>query len=42
VYAFGGGLDLKRELTVVYQGVENSSWSARVAAIEAERARIGR
>lgn len=42
VYAYGGGLDLERELTVVYQGVEDSSWSARVAAIEAERARIGR
>lgn len=42
VYAYGGGLDLTRELTVVYQEVEDSSWRAKVAAIEAERARIGR
>ena len=41
VYAYGSDLDLKRELTVVYQGVEDSSWARRVVAIEAERARIG-
>lgn len=41
VYAYGDGVDLTRDLTIVYRGVENSSWSARVAAIEAERARIG-
>ena len=42
VYAYDAGLDLTRELTVVYQEVEDSSWWAKVAAIEAERARIGR
>lgn len=42
VYAYGDGLDLTRELTVAYQGVEDSSWSTRVTAIEAERVRIGR
>lgn len=42
VYAYGDGLDLTRELTVAYQGVEDSSWSRRVVAIEAERRRIGR
>ena len=42
LYAYDGGLDLTRELTVVYQGVEDSSWSAKLAAIEGERARIGR
>ena len=42
VYAYGDGLDLRRELTVVYQDVDDSSWWARVAEIEAERARIGR
>lgn len=42
VYAFGDGLDLTRELTVAYQGVEDSSWSAKLTVIEAERARIGR
>ena len=42
VYAYGDGLDLSRELTVSYQGAEDSSWSDRVTAIEAERARIAR
>ncbi len=42
LYAYGDDVDLTRELTVVYGGVEDSSWSARVSAIEAERARIGR
>ncbi len=42
VYAYGDALDLTRELTVSYQGAEDSSWSRRVAAIEAERGRIGR
>ncbi len=42
VYAYGDGLDLTRELTVAYQGVEDSSWSRKVVAIEAERGRIGR
>jgi len=42
VYAYDSGLDLKRELTVAYQGVEDSSWARRVVAIEAERGRIGR
>lgn len=41
VYAYGSDLDLKRDLTVAYQGVEDSSWARRVVAIEAERARIG-
>ena len=41
VYAFPDGMDLKRELTVAYQGVEDSSWARRVVAIEAELARIG-
>jgi len=42
IYAFGSDLDLTRELTVAYRGVEDSSWLARLAVIEAERARIGR
>ena len=42
VYAYGNGLDLTRDLTVAYQGVENSSWSNKVTVIEAERARIRR
>ncbi|MYA11181.1 MAG: hypothetical protein F4087_09135 [Gemmatimonadetes bacterium] len=42
VYAYPGGVDLTRELTVVYQDTEVSSWSSRLAVIEAERARIGR
>lgn len=42
VYAYGSDLDLKRELTVAYQGVEDSSWARRVVAIEAELGRIGR
>ena len=42
VYAYGDRLDLTRDLTVAYQGVENSSWSRKVVAIEAERGRIGR
>ena len=41
VYAYGDGLDLTRELTVAYQGVEDSSWSTKVTVIEAERVRIG-
>ena len=42
VYAYGLDLDLTRDLTVAYQGVEDTSWSRKVLAIEAERARIGR
>ena len=42
VYAYAGGVDLTRELTVAYQGTEDSSWSSRLAVIEDERARIGR
>lgn len=42
VYAFGGELDLARELTVVYREVEDSSWAGKVAIIEAERGRIPR
>ena len=42
VYAYDGGLDLSRELTVAYQGVENSSWSNKAAVIEAERGKIPR
>lgn len=41
VYAYGRGLDLTRRFTVEYEGVEDSSWSVRLTAIEAERARIG-
>ena len=40
VYAFGGELDLARELTVVYREAEDSSWAGKVAIIEAERGRI--
>lgn len=42
VYAFGGELDLFREITVVYREVEDSSWAGKVAVIEAERGRIPR
>ena len=42
VYAYADGVELTRELTVAYQGTEDSSWSSRLAAIEAERARIAR
>lgn len=42
VYAYGSGVDLTRELTVAYRDSEDSSWSSRLAAIEAERARIAR
>lgn len=42
VYAYGSDLDLTRELTVAYQGTEDSSWARKVVAIEAELARIGR
>ncbi len=42
VYAYAGGVDLTREMTVAYQGAEDSSWSSRLAVIEAERARIAR
>ncbi len=42
VYAYPGGVDLTRELTVAYQGTEDSSWSSKLAVIEAERARIAR
>ncbi len=42
VFAYGGELDLTRELIVSYQGEDNSTWSTRLAAIEVERARIQR
>ena len=42
LYAFGGELDLARELTVVYREIEDSSWAGKVAVIEAERGRIPR
>ena len=42
VYAYAGGVDLTREMTVAYQGAEDSSWSSRLAVIGAERARIAR
>ena len=42
VYVYGGGLDLTRELTVQYRGVEDSSWASKVSVIEAERGRIPR
>ena len=42
VYVYGGGLDLTRELTVEYRGVEDSSWASKVTVIEAERGRIPR
>ncbi len=42
VYAYADGVDLTRELTVAYQGAEDSSWASRLAVIEAERARIAR
>ena len=42
VYAFGGGVDLSRDLTVVYREVEDASWGSRLAVIEAERGRIPR
>ncbi len=42
VYAYAGSVDLTRELTVAYQGVEDSSWPSKLAVIEAERARIAR
>lgn len=42
VYAFGGSVDLSRDLTVVYREVEDSSWGSKVAVIEAERGRIPR
>ena len=42
VYAYGSDLDLTRELTVAYLGVEDSSWSRKLVAIEAELGRIGR
>ena len=42
VYAFGGGVDLSRDLTVVYREVEDSSWGSKVPVIEAERGRIPR
>ncbi len=42
VYAYGDAIDLTRDLTVAYQGTEDSSWSARLTVIEAERVRIGR
>ncbi len=39
VYAYSGTVELSRDLTIAYQGAENSSWSASVTVIEAERAR---
>ncbi len=42
VYAYGSDLDLTRELTVAYLGVEDSSWSRKLMAIEVELGRIGR
>ena len=42
VYVYGGDLDLTRDLTVEYQGVEDSSWAGKVTLIEAERGRIPR
>lgn len=42
VYAFGGGVDLSRDVTVVYREVEDSSWGSKVPVIEAERGRIPR
>ena len=42
VYVYGGGLDLTRELTVEYRGIEDSSWASKVTVIEAERGRIPR
>lgn len=42
VYAFDGGVDLSRDLTVAYREVEDSSWGSKVAVIEAERGRIPR
>lgn len=40
VYAYPESLDLSRDLTVWYRDREDSSWSAVVARIEAERGRI--
>ena len=40
VYAYSGSIDLSRDLTVWYQGEEDSSWSNIVSAVETERGRI--
>lgn len=40
VYAYPESVDLSRELTVWYRDQEDSSWSAIVARVEAERGRI--
>lgn len=40
VYAYPESVDLSRDLTVWYRDREDSSWSAIVARVEAERGRI--
>ena len=40
VYAYPESVDLSRDLTVRYRDREDSSWSAVVARVEAERGRI--
>ncbi len=42
VYAYPESVDLSRNLTVRYRDREDSSWSAVVARVEAERGRIPR
>lgn len=39
VYAFGEGVDLEADLTIVYGLVESGAWSAILPRIQAERAR---
>jgi hypothetical protein len=40
VYDFGGGVDLERELVLVYGLAQSSQWSAILPRVQAERARV--
>ena len=40
VYAYSSSVDLTRDLTLSYQGAEDSSWSSILPVVEAERGRI--
>jgi len=40
VYDFGSGVDLERELIVVYGLAESRQWSAILPRVQAERARV--
>jgi hypothetical protein len=40
VYDFGGGVDLEREIVLVYGLAESGQWSVILPRVQAERARV--